>query len=120
MTKAVSLRSKCAKRKLRQSRDLRLNMTPAERAMWDRLRGKSLGVRTHRQSIIRGYIVDFYVPKWGLVIEIDGSAHNGRAAYDAKRDDVMQRIGLNVIRFKNEEVWSDAESVMQRIKAMKR
>ena len=53
------------------SRQLRNNMTKAERKMWyDFLR--DLQVSVLRQRPIDCYIVDFYVPKAMLVIEIDG------------------------------------------------
>lgn len=38
-----------------------------------------------RQRIIGDYIVDFYVKALGLVVEIDGSSHDHKQEYDAKR-----------------------------------
>ena len=78
-----------------------------------------MGVRAHRQSIIRGYIVDFYIPAWGLVIELDGSFHDNRKAYDDTRTSVMESLGLRVIRFKNEEVQDAPFAPIDRIKANK-
>ena len=58
------------------SRNLRRNMTDAERLLWSNLMGKQLkGFQFYRQKIIDNYIVDFYCPKLKLVIEVDGGQH---------------------------------------------
>lgn len=90
--------------------------------MWDQLRGSALGVRARRQSVIRGYIADFYIPSWGLVIEVDGSAHDGAAASarDKKRDSDLSRLGFNVLRVTNDDVLNRPKSVMRRIRAFER
>ena len=55
------------------SRNLRRNMTDAERLLWSKIRSKQLkGFQFYRQKIIGNYIVDFYCPKSKLVIEVDG------------------------------------------------
>lgn len=48
------------KEKLERSRELRREMTPAERLLWQEIRAKKLGVRFRRQQVIAGFIVDFY------------------------------------------------------------
>ena len=58
------------------ARELRNNMTDAERLLWSRLRNRQLkGKQVYRQKIIGDYIVDFYCPKAKLVIEVDGGQH---------------------------------------------
>ena len=64
-----------AKEKLERARELRREMTPAEKILWHELRGNKLGVHFRRQQIIEGFIVDFYCHQAGLVIELDGSVH---------------------------------------------
>ena len=64
------------KEKLQRARELRREMTPAEKILWQELRGNKLGVHFRRQQIIAGFIVDFYCHKVGLVIEVDGDIHD--------------------------------------------
>ncbi|MCW2118196.1 type ISP restriction/modification enzyme [Flavobacterium sp. 7A] len=51
-----------------------------------------------RQRIIGNYIVDFYVKKLGLVVEIDGSSHDGKEKYDAERERYLNSLGLKIFR----------------------
>ena len=51
-----------------------------------------------RQRVIGNYIADFYVKQLGLVIEIDGSSHNGKKEYDATREDYLISLKLKVYR----------------------
>lgn len=83
---------------------MRKNPTVAEALVWKAIRKKYLGAPAKRQRVIRGYIVDFYVPAWKLVIEVDGSSHDAPAqkVYDAKREAVIRGLGFEIIRFKNE------------------
>jgi very-short-patch-repair endonuclease len=52
----------------------------------------------YRQRIIGSYIVDFYVKKLGLVVEIDGSSHDNKVYYDKEREDYLISFGLRVYR----------------------
>jgi len=65
-----------AKEKLQRAKELRRDMTPAEKILWGKLRGNKLGVHFRRQQIIAGFIVDFYCHKAALVIEVDGDIHD--------------------------------------------
>jgi very-short-patch-repair endonuclease/16S rRNA G966 N2-methylase RsmD len=101
-----------------RARELRRNMTPAERQLWEYL--KHAPYRFLRQRPIDHFIVDFYCPALRLVIEVDGEQHyteEGKA-YDAERDTILQSYGLRVVRFRNEEVLRHFESVRQRIEAV--
>lgn len=53
-----------------------------------------------RQRVIGNFIVDFYIKKLGLVIEIDGASHDSKAAYDASREQYLISLGLKVYRIK--------------------
>jgi very-short-patch-repair endonuclease len=63
------------KEKFQKAKELRRDMTSAEKVLWNELRGNKLGVHFRRQQIIAGFIVDFYCHRAGLVIELDGSVH---------------------------------------------
>ncbi|WKZ37082.1 MAG: DUF559 domain-containing protein [Anaerolineales bacterium] len=65
---------KVAKEKLERAKELRREMTPAEKILWQELRANKLGVRFRRQQVIQGFIVDFYCHKSALVVEVDGDS----------------------------------------------
>ena len=68
-----------------------------------------------RQRIIGNYIVDFYVKTLGLVIEIDGSSHNNKEAYDQKREDYLISLGLRVYKISDLRVKHDLNNVMMEL-----
>lgn len=68
-----------------------------------------------RQRIIGHYIVDFYVKALGLVIEIDGSSHNGKEEYDARREEFLTKLGLVVHRISDFRVRHDLANVMMEL-----
>ncbi len=87
------------------SNSLRHNSTLAESVLWKYLRNKNaLGYHFRRQKIIGKYIVDFYCPKLGLVIEIDGSSHDNKYEYDKMRDEYLQSLGLTVLHIENSDI----------------
>ena len=67
---------KVTKAKLERAKELRHEMTPAEKLLWEQVRAKKLGVRFRRQQVIQGFIVDFYCHKAALVVEVDGDVHD--------------------------------------------
>ena len=99
-----------------RSRELRRNMTLAEKTLWEHLRANRLnGAHFRRQQVIDGRIVDFYCHRHGLVIELDGSVHDNRAEEDSIRDAKLSERGLNVIRFRNQDILDNLDSVLRRI-----
>lgn len=66
---------------------------------------------------MENYILDFYCHEHKLAIELDGGIHNIKEnqQYDAIRTDILNRYGINVIRFRNEEVLADVENVLGKI-----
>ena len=91
--------------KLKLAKELRRNMTPAERRLWSALRRNQLdGFHFRRQQIIDGFIVDFYCHAAGLVVEVDGPIHDRteQAEYDAERDRTLETRGLRLLRIRNE------------------
>jgi very-short-patch-repair endonuclease len=104
--------------KIERSKELRRDMTPAERILWQQLRRNQLNsLHFRRQQIIDGFIVDFYCHAAGLVIELDGGIHQQQVEYDAEREKVLMARGLRVVRFRNEEVMRNLKSVLARIQA---
>jgi very-short-patch-repair endonuclease len=100
------------------ARELRKNMTDAERLLWSRIRRKQLkGYQFYRQKIIGNYIVDFYCPKTKLVIELDGSQHYDDEGMkrDKRRDDYLKNLGLKVLRFSDRDVFKNLNGVLERI-----
>ena len=97
-----------------RARQLRKNMTDAERLLWSKLRGKQLGFKFKRQVPVGNYIVDFLCPSKKLVIEVDGSQHI-KSDYDSKRDKYLRSKGYAVLRFWDNEVFKETDAVLQRI-----
>ncbi len=104
-----------ARAKVERARALRREMTPAERALWEVLRGSSLGLRVRPQHVIRGWIVDFYAFAASLVIEVDGDVHDLQGDEDERRTDALRAEGLAVLRFRNNEVLTHLPGVVARI-----
>lgn len=97
----------------------RRNPTMAECVLWENLRaGRLDGRKFYRQHIIADYIVDFLCHDDGLVIEVDGAYHLERDQIDSdeQRTQHLERLGYRVIRFTNEEVIDDIESVLETIR----
>jgi len=99
-----------------RAKELRENMTPAEKVLWEKLRCNQLGVRFKAQHPIDIFIADFYCHRAKLVIEVDGAIHTSRSDYDDGRTAELERFGLTVIRVTNEEVLTDVDKVIQQIK----
>jgi very-short-patch-repair endonuclease len=104
--------------KLQRARELRRDMTPVEKILWQELRANKLGVHFRRQQIIAGFIVDFYCHKAALVIELDGEVHDKQQEEDARRDKALSELGLRTIRFRNDEVLKNLPAVMGKIKEL--
>lgn len=106
------------KEKLARARELRSEMTPAEKLLWQEVRAKKLGVQFRRQQVIAGFIVDFYCHKAALVIEVDGDIHDLQQDEDARREKVLSEIGLRIVRFGNDEVVKSLSAVVGNIREL--
>ncbi|MBR0465917.1 MAG: DUF559 domain-containing protein [Clostridia bacterium] len=87
------------------SQKLRCDMTKEERHLWyDFLR--TLSVTVNRQKVIGDYIVDFYIASAKTIIELDGSQHFEEKGVisDNKRDEYFASLGLQVLRYPNNEI----------------
>jgi len=97
---------------------LRRDSPPAERLLWSRLRRKQLnGYKFRRQYGIEEYVVDFYCPEARLVVEIDGPTHFNDVAeqWDPVRQQGIEKLGITVLRFTNDEVYQNMDGVLTRI-----
>lgn len=99
------------------ARENRKNMTEAESVLWNSIRNKGLGVKFLRQHIIGDYIVDFVCQETGLIIEVDGGYHSEpcQKEDDETRTRYLESKGFKVIRFTNEEILFNIESVINKV-----
>ena len=96
--------------------DLRRKPTDAESRLWFQLRGKRLdGRKFRRQHPIPPYVVDFYCGEIKLAIELDGSHHSDSA--DASRTKYLAALGMQVLRFWDNQVLNDMDGVLAAIVA---
>ena len=99
-----------------RAKELRREATRQENHLWyDFLR--TYPIRFQRQKTIDAFIADFYCYRAKLIIELDGAQHFTAqgTAYDQERTAILQRYGLEVIRFSNREVDENFESVCMEI-----
>ena len=102
----------------KRARELRREMTPAEKVLWQALRGNALdGAYFRRQHAIGTFILDFYCAGSKLAVEVDGGSHLGRAAYDAARTRWLEsEHGIRVMRFTNDDVLRGLDAVVETIR----
>lgn len=110
---------------VKRARELRQNMTDAERLLWLNLRNRKF----HQLKFLRQhpivyelyrnrplyFIADFYCAEKKLVIELDGKIHDFQKEDDQHRDEILNSLKLTVLRIRNEEV-DDVRSVLEKIR----
>lgn len=95
------------------AKKLRKNMTDAEQLLWQCLRDRRLGgYKFRRQHHIGAFIVDFVCLEKKLIIEVDGGQHGKQLEADVKRSDYLKERGYRVLRFWNNVVLQETESVL--------
>jgi very-short-patch-repair endonuclease/restriction endonuclease S subunit len=95
------------------ARELRKKQTSVEVMFWEWVRDRRfMGLKFRRQHQLGDYVVDFYCHERRLVIELDGVIHASKRAKDHKRDAWMQAQAFNVLRFPNEQLLDDPESIL--------
>ena len=109
----------------RYARELRRSQTMAEKYFWEKVRScKLYGLKFNRQYIIEYleymnnkffYIADFHNFQHKIIIEIDGEIHKSQKEYDDIRQKNIEALGYKVLRFSNEEVFSDWEIIKETI-----
>ena len=96
------------------AKELHRNPTPAEIKLWAQLRAHRMGnIHFRNQHAIGNYVVDFCAPRKKLIIELDGSQHLEQAEYDAERTALFESKGYRVLRFWNNDVMNDLDTVLR-------
>ena len=103
----------------KKAEELRNNMTSAEKIIWKHIHINPWKLKFRRQHPISNFIADFYCHPIKLIIEIDGDIHDvGEIKeYDNGREISLKELGLNILRFKNEEVFKHTNAVLEKIDA---
>jgi very-short-patch-repair endonuclease len=101
----------------RRVRQLRENMTNAERKLWRALRARSIGAKFRRQAALGPYIVDFVCFDPKTIVEVDGGQH-ANSIRDGDRDRYFESRGYRVLRFWNNDVLGNLSGVLETILAM--
>ncbi len=106
-------------------RELRKNETPSEKLLWTELRNQNFyGYKFRRQHPFTYqtvqhkpsfFIADFYCSEKNLIIELDGRVHDFQKHYDAHRDAVLAELGLKTLRFTNDDLAQNMDTVLKRI-----
>lgn len=99
---------------MKRCRELRRNSTAAESLLWKNIRNRKINelkfLRQHpiiydsKNKELRFFIADFYCANKKVIIELDGEIHLNQREYDANRDAIINDLGIQVKRFKNEEL----------------
>ena len=101
-----------------KARLLRNNMTEAEKIIWDKLKNRNVfKARFRRQHPIGIFIADFYCHECKLAIEIDGEIHlkNEVIEYDDGRSHDIEKYGIKILRFTNNEVFTGLNNIIEKI-----
>ena len=96
------------------AKQLRKNITEAEKKLWQQLRAKQLhGCKFKRQQPIGNYVVDFVCFEKKLVVELDGGQHADpvHEIKDETRTSWLQSQGFEVLRFGNHDVLQNMDGV---------
>ncbi len=91
-------------------------MSPPEVLLWLRVRRNLLGYVVKRQQPFAGYVLDFYIAKLGVAIEVDGQIHEFQVQHDELRDSKLEALGLIIIRIPARRIFEDLPSVMESLR----
>ena len=106
------------------ARKLRKKQTRAEQVFWQKVRNRKFkGIKFLRQHPIkfnyfdrkRFFVTDFCCAQFKMIIEIDGKIHEKQKEYDEHRTYLLNRLGYKVVRFTNNEVLYQIDSVLQKL-----
>ncbi|MGH7493590.1 MAG: endonuclease domain-containing protein [bacterium] len=106
-------------------RELRKNQTNAENIFWQFVRDrKFLGLKFYRQHPLffdymgkeTFFIADFFCHELKIAVEIDGKVHDYRKDHDQLRTFIINMMGIEVIRFRNEEIENNLSEVLARMR----
>ena len=104
---------------IKNAKEMRKEPTVAESILWEHLRNrKVIDLKFRRQHLIDQFIVDFVCLEKSLVVEVDGGYHDDeyQKEHDESRATILNELGFEVIRFTNNEVLNDIDSILSKIK----
>ena len=119
---SLSTHKRTTPKVFKRAKELHHNQTEAEAEaeaeakLWSCLRNHQLNsVGFRRQHAIGNYVFDFCAPRRKLIIELDGSQHLEQKEYDTERTEFLKSRGYKVLRFWNNEVLKNLDSVIREI-----
>ncbi|QZZ19528.1 DUF559 domain-containing protein [Leptothermofonsia sichuanensis E412] len=99
------------------ARQFRKKPTPSEDILWQALRGRKLeGRKFRRQQPIGAFVVDFFCGAERLIVEVDGGVHDSQQEADQQRQELLESLGLRVVRIRSELVEGDIEEALSIIR----
>ena len=101
------------------AKELRKRMTPAERFLWEKLRDRRfMGLKFRRQHPVEFFVTDFICIEKYLIVEVDGGIHqtNEQREWDENRTVEIEKYGLAILRFTNEEVMNNIGYVLDKLR----
>ena len=104
---------------IQNARKFRKNPTAAERALWNALRDRKLcGWKFRRQHPVDQFALDFFCRGKSVAIEIDGAIHDHPdiAGHDSERAKLLSRMGITLLRFRNDQVMENLTDVLLEIR----
>ena len=112
------VRGKTTRAGVDRARSLRQEQTPAEKRLWVALRKRQVaGLKFRRQHPYGQFILDFFCVERQLAIEVDGAVHLSaeQATRDAERSEFLEKRGVHVLRFTNDEIDQHLPDVLRKI-----
>ena len=102
---------------IKLARKLRSEMSLPETLLWRELRKRPGNLKLRRQHPAGPYVLDFFCAKAKLAIEVDGMAHDGKAAAlnDANRSAFLRARGVATTRIPAQAVLRDLDAVVARL-----
>ncbi|MFC4253888.1 DUF559 domain-containing protein [Altererythrobacter xixiisoli] len=99
-----------------RARVMRRNPTEAQKLLWQHLKDKQCGFTFNREVVMGSAIVDFACKTRWLVVETGGTGDDAEATLGALSDGKLQDVGVRVLRFSEDQVLTDLDSVVKQIK----
>jgi very-short-patch-repair endonuclease len=99
-----------------RARQLRHNATHPEKILWNALKNRQLAnLKFRRQQPLGKFVLDIYCEAQKLGLELDGNSHRDQAQYDRERQTWIEEQGVRVLRFGNDDVLDNLESVLETV-----
>ncbi|HEY8690848.1 MAG TPA: DUF559 domain-containing protein [Chitinophagaceae bacterium] len=102
------------------AKQLRKEMTDAEKILWMHLKSGIQNLKFRRQHPIGLYVADFFCHKLKLIVEVDGNIHDLEEIkiYDKEREKYFIGLGYKIIRFSNKQVHNKLEYILAEINSI--